>query len=818
MALGFFRKWQKMIIVIMVVLMLSFLVGGTGLRILCAPGSRDYARGESKHGEVMQGDVYRADKDIKDLSMFLLLDRRNVTEFIQLRQNGEDASLAYALLLQEARAAGHEVSEAEVDSYLKRIGLEVGQAEYRQLLGRIDKRKSGTTEPALRAALGRWLMVLRSYQAYQVASPPSEIRLRKRFRDINEKLALRILKVPADKYVADVLAPTPQQITQQFNKYRAASPGVYPKADSFGFGYAQPARVAVSYLLVNNDVIARVTRPGDRAVRDHFRKNSRDFTKEVPVTTQPGTPTTGPGATTQPKVETRTVPMDIDEAWDQVVDTLSGQAAESRIEEFIQLVQASVDDKLGRVPADAELYKKVYDGLIDSPRAAEALSKTVRADDIAALRGKRLDRAIPALARAAGLEAICYPWGTIGEFSVSKDVRIPQSLQADVPRTLDAVLDEITRLMFTTAKEDPETVPAEKDKPKDASAKADKKELTTRPAAKAPQYPKLKWTACRGFAKVLFPLSDDEGMTLLPISMGQSALVDARQLADNAEIGMAQSSRRGRGGQSLPAAAMKASPLVPGQIMYAFTGRRILWQVVKSQPATILKEPTDAVRKEVIADYKLFVGYSGLAPREAGTIAEKARTVGLEAAAKAAKMETIVTAGTSRVTARSRQAEIYQTIMQQAFMKGLPEGFTVQEFIAGVRGQAERIAMMYPPHEYPPSTIEGVDLKTLAANKRFLERVFELVPDDINKPVAPGPLGPIITIPMPTARAHFVVQRIGYTPAVASDFKETERRKLADEALANTAWAARVGFFTYKTTVVRVGYKDRYRQKQSDQE
>ena len=355
MALGFFRKWQKSIIVIMVVLMMSFLVGGAGMKILCAPGSRDYPRGKTKYGSVSQGDASRADNDMRNLAMFLRLDRRSM-EFIQLRGNNEDAPVAYALLLQEARAAGREVGEAEVDAYLESIGLKVGQAEYRKLIGRVDRRKSGTTEPALRGALARWLMVLRSYQAYQVSSPPSEARLRKLFRDLNEKLTLRIVKVPADKYAADVLAPTGQQITQHFGNYRAARPDVYRRADSFGFGYAQPARVAVAYMLVNNDVIARVTRPGDRAVRDYFREHSGEFTKDVPVTTQPSTP---PGATTQPEVETRKVPMDIDEAWDQVVDKLSGWASESRTEEFIQLVQTNVEAQLGPASADAELYRKV---------------------------------------------------------------------------------------------------------------------------------------------------------------------------------------------------------------------------------------------------------------------------------------------------------------------------------------------------------------------------------------------------------------------------------------------------------------------------
>jgi hypothetical protein len=816
MALGFFRKWQKMIIVIMVVLMLSFLVGSTGMRILCAPGSHDFARGESKYGKLMQrGQIDWAEQDLRNLATFLQLHGRSA-EFMQLNRNGNDyASVAYALLLQEARSAGHEASEADVEDYLASIGLQVDGAEYGQLLTRINTRKSGTTEPAIRAALGRWVMVLRSYQAYQVSTPPSETYLRKLFRDLSEKLTLRILEVPAGKYKSLVAAPTAEQIKKQFDSYRALRPGVYPRGDSFGFGYAQPARVSVAYLLVNSDVIARVTRPDDRTVRDYFRENAATFTKEVPVTTQPVTPTTGPGATTQPKIRTRSVQMTLDEAWEQIVDRIAGQAAEAKTEEFLQLIQTNVEAQMGRVASDPDLYKKVYGRMIDGSQVASVLSKMVRADDISALRGQTLAVAIPALARAAGLEAICYPWETSGEFSVSKDVRVPKSLQADGPRTLGAVLDDITRLVFSEAHAAASTQPA-----------------TTKPASDeaipAAQYPKLKWTSCRGLAKVLFPVSGDEGMTLLPITTGRTALVDARGLSGNSEIGRSQSSRKGRG-KWLAALAMKASPFKSGQVMYTFSGnavRRVLWQVIKSQPAGVLKTPTAEVQKKVIEDCKILAGYMTPAMKTAEAIAQKARTVGLEAAAESEKMETILTDPVSRLTAISPAGMVSRRIMQQAYMGGLPEGVNIQEYMSQIQAYAAREAMPYKPYEYPVSRVRtakadyatpnNIDLKTTEGYKRFIERVFELVPEDIEKPIAPGPLGPVITIPMPTARAHFVVQRVGYTPAVGSDFKDGGRKELLDQALANAAWNARVGFFTYGRIVQRVEYKDRAQQQSSD--
>jgi hypothetical protein len=163
--------------------------------------------------------------------------------------------------------------------------------------------------------------------------------------------------------------------------------------------------------------------------------------------------------------------------------------------------------------------------------------------------------------------------------------------------------------------------------------------------------------------------------------------------------------------------------------MYAYSDsglNRILWQVVESRAATVLKEPTDAVRKKVIADCRILDSYKTEAFRAADRIAKAAGTLGLEAAAKNAKLESVVTSPTSRITARSQRDMIRQSIMQQAFMRGMPEGVTIQEYMRQIQAYADSLSVMYRPHDYPPSMIEGVELQSLAASKRFVDRAFEL--------------------------------------------------------------------------------------------
>ena len=155
-------------------------------------------------------------------------------------------------------------------------------------------------------------------------------------------------------------------------------------------------------------------------------------------------------------------------------------------------------------------------------------------------------------------------------------------------------------------------------------------------------------------------------------------------------------------------------------------------------------------------------------------------------------------------------------VMQQAF-RSMPQNANIQEYLAQVQASAERLAINYRPRDYVPSRVPGVEAQSLQAAKRFLDRVFTLVPvpDDIEKPIAAGDIGPVVNIPMPTDRAHYIVQRVGYTPAVVADFERTIA-VLASEAMANAKWEARRGFFAFSNIASRVAYVDGATKKKSD--
>ena len=782
MALGFFRKRQKMIIIIMVLLMVSFLIGMQGFQVLFPRKSRgDVDVGASRYGEIALGDLDRADSDLRILGNYVELGARSI-EYIDLQwRNGDRSSLAYALLLQQAGEADATVTEDQIDAYLRDVGI--SEADYNSRVSRLRASRDAPTEKALRGAIARWLGVLRGYRAAQVATPPSEPQLRRLFRDLNEKIELRVLEIPAGRFSKDSAEPTAKEIEEQFQKYRNANPGQYPSADSFGFGYRQPDRAAVSYLLVDREAIERVARPDPRAVRQYWREHKGEFTKRVPLSrpasapaSQPGTrPATGPAS--RPEVETIEVPITtLKEAWDQIVAKLSRTAADDKMETFMQQVQAWVGAAEGR--GDPEVYKTVAD---EAGRPADAvLAVMVPKADIAAIRGRTLEEAVAALAKAVRLRAICYPWGTAGQFSVSPDVRIPEALKADTDRTLRAVLAEITRLVFAGPQDkDEEAVPAE--------------------------LPTLTWAMCREFDKVLFCTGEGKDMRLFPLTAGRTELSDLAELVRNEVLRLARTSpQRGR---ALLEIAFGAEPFgrksrgrpglklnQPGPVMYVgWQGSmgRLLWRLIDARAAHVLDEPTDKVRKRIITDLKELRAFSGKAADLAEKIRKQAEKVGLEAAAKAEKMETLETGPIARK------------------VRVKPAAYILQQVSLGLMdwNQAQRLMILARPVAFEPSRAPGVRLPSASANERLMSRAFLLVPEDIEKAPPEGEQGPVAVVPVPPSRSVFVIQRVGYTPALIGDFENIHRAGLTSDVQALGEWAGRVEYFTCDRIIVRTDYK-----------
>lgn len=284
MAFAFFRKRQKMVIIIMVLLMVSFLVGVQGMNMLFRKKPGEQVMGTVGEDEILYETRDRADSDIRLLRRYLRLDARQQTgrirpteaEFTRL-MIGQLPNVALTLLYYEADKAGMEVSEQEANEYMAQLLTPAQLHSLRKEL-RTDERLSYRD---LIAALRRWLRVYKLFSETVIDAPPSEAEIRQVFRELHERVDLRVARVSVEGLFKDVPKPTPAQILRQLADYGALPPRSVSEKNPFGFGYRLPDRVQITYLLIREEVIRRTMRPSAKAIDDYYLAHEATLTKEV---------------------------------------------------------------------------------------------------------------------------------------------------------------------------------------------------------------------------------------------------------------------------------------------------------------------------------------------------------------------------------------------------------------------------------------------------------------------------------------------------------------------------------------------------------
>ena len=133
MAFAFFRRRQKLVVIIMAVLMISFLVGFQGFQLIFSRNPAKRVLGSTTVGEIKVGDVNAARADV-DMLAELGLGRPNPMTgptphdqaFAMLQANEGNVVPVYALLLQEAAHSGAAVLDQEIDSFFASQGYAGG--------------------------------------------------------------------------------------------------------------------------------------------------------------------------------------------------------------------------------------------------------------------------------------------------------------------------------------------------------------------------------------------------------------------------------------------------------------------------------------------------------------------------------------------------------------------------------------------------------------------------------------------------------------------------------------------------------------------
>ncbi len=229
-----------------------------------------------------------------------------------------DDPLTLYLLLREAEELGG-VPLADVEEVIKRDGVvtlpaqdgsgEPQQVQFSRIAGS-DLRLNYLA--AAKAAYDLALASRRHGDVVKLSRPFAE----QRVAASEQRVSLRAKAFAFDDYVATVSEPSPEEVEAHFEEYRDVPAGLASAANPFGFGYQQPDRVGLQYLIVPR-VAARASVIGDLsgetiasrelALFRYYKENRQAFPAP---TTRPATqPATRPVDTLSPLLseETRAV-------------------------------------------------------------------------------------------------------------------------------------------------------------------------------------------------------------------------------------------------------------------------------------------------------------------------------------------------------------------------------------------------------------------------------------------------------------------------------------------------------------------------------
>jgi len=767
MAFRFFRRRQKIVIIIMVLLMVSFL-----LSFMFRGNSSRSAGYNPQIATTRFGPLTLKDRNAAKFDLDLLQQLRigDAAFWYLLNANGQDVDLAYATLIQEADASGLTVSDSEADRFFE--ARELTGNQYLALLSQLRERFSGITDQRVRNAVKRWLKVTKMFVNEAVAPPASQAELRRLYRDLNEMLNLSVVRLDANDFLDQAQEPQPSRIVEQFNAFRETLAGFPDEDNPFGFGYKYPDRVQLQYLFIDRTAVERVVEPTDKQVMDYYIAHLDQFTKQLPADAEESGATTADGAASEPASDTttsapasgpafRTVQMTFTEAREQVFQTLKN--------DMVQIAMRNLTDRAERLAEAVELppdspvnpYESVQRALIQP--ADDLLAKTidVRIDSVP------LSKAIEKLGRLAGVR-IAYPWGEHGRRKLDPALRV--SVRGD-GITLAAALAQID------------------DQIRD--------------------WPKLTWARCTMLGDAIFPAG---GVEFLPVVATQTPLLDVPQLQRDPVLGSAFTAPQD--GQPLLYLAFGTRVLNPrgsglelgreGPRMYVLGARpgRLLWRLLDAKPSMALEPVEDVsqldeqVRKKVVEDLKLQQAFELASLKARQILAEARKATDLVDVAKKAGYE----AWDTKFFARKMRVSPQEQLIKLAQLMGK---MTPQIYMQIVLSR---------PHMFTWTRLQDLDLPGEEANRQFITEVFKLVPEDVEPPYPAGP-GPMAVVPVPAARQVFVVQRIGYRPAVLGRFEHAENDKPAgrDELIYQLTqvrrYEAMVVWFSFDEIKRRCGFQ-----------
>jgi hypothetical protein len=280
MALGFFRKRQKLIFILMVVLMVSFLVGVQGFSALFEEHPDEHVIGKSDEFSITTGDLQGARSDLNQLRMLIPQFApygARAAHFAFTEANEEESSqvTAYAILLKEATQKGIVVSGQEVQQFVDVMKThDVGANTYEKYIQRLRQNRE-IPESVIFSILARWLTVQKAYTASVNLVPPSREQLLRAYQDATQQIGIELAVLSIEPFAKDVKDPTEADISAMFEKYKGRLAGQYVNIDEPPFGYLAGQKVRLGMVFVSDYAISEGAQPVESDIQNWIGLNQK---------------------------------------------------------------------------------------------------------------------------------------------------------------------------------------------------------------------------------------------------------------------------------------------------------------------------------------------------------------------------------------------------------------------------------------------------------------------------------------------------------------------------------------------------------------
>lgn len=239
----FFRKYNKTLLAVFMVLLMVVFVGGSALQSLLTP-TANATIAKSRFGPIKQVDQNRA----KDTTQLLRFMGYNYELF---GGAGKPLELVdWVLLTREASDLGATADAAAIESWLLQ-SAGADQTTGRDQIEVLARRLKVKTDH-IRAAIGELLSVQMAQLAISSASVPSEAEVRNVARRILDSVTVDVVLLPGAAFVEPEETFTAEQMEAQWSPLRDVEPGV-----GLNFGYYVPTKLAVQYIKVDPKRIAQ---------------------------------------------------------------------------------------------------------------------------------------------------------------------------------------------------------------------------------------------------------------------------------------------------------------------------------------------------------------------------------------------------------------------------------------------------------------------------------------------------------------------------------------------------------------------------------